>query len=209
MTYKIVFSKIYDQNQVNISYRHTTIHRNKDALDYIKNQWNTIVKENPTMFAGSLVNVQKDKSDSEQIMLDTTHSTYDDFFVTRTKEFQRKFPNEIKTNILSVGCILVTEDNCIVLGIRNKELAIEPEKTTIVSGMVDNRDIRDFTQVDIFECVKREIEEEIGISSHQIHNLVAIGLVQNHGRNNTYIPFFGRISILLRKYLKEKAMGNL
>ena len=130
------------------------------------------------------------------------------FFVTRTKEFQRKFPNEIKTNILSVGCILVTEDNCIVLGIRNKELAIEPEKTTIVSGMVDNRDIRDLIQVDIFECVKREIEEEIGISSHQIHNLVVIGLVQNHGRNNTYIPFFGRISVPFEKILERENDGE-
>lgn len=208
MTYKVVFSKTYDQNQVDISYRPTTIHRNKDALDHIKKQWNKSVKENPTMFAGSLVNIQKNKSDAEHIRLDTTHSTYDDFFVTRTKEFQRKFPNENKSNILSVGGILVTEDNWIVLGIRNKELVIEPGKTTIVSGMVDDRDIRDFRHVDIFGCIKREIEEEIGIRDHQIHNLVAIGLVQNHERNNTYIPFFGRISMPFEKILEIENDGE-
>ena len=105
------------------------------------------------MSVGNLVDVINNHSDSEQIRLDTVHTTYDDFYITQTKEFPEKFPNEIISIPLSVGCILITKDNYLIFGIRNNKVALESGKTTVVSGMVDDTDIIDLKQVDVCSSI--------------------------------------------------------
>lgn len=209
MTCRILFSSKYEEEHVQISYNDTSIHRNQDVLDYIKKQWNETIKQQPSMFAGNLVSVQKNNSDYKYIRLDTIHTTYDDFYITKTKDFQKIFPNEINSNPLSVGCILVTNDNYLVFGIRNNKLAMAPGKTTVVSGMVDDSDIIDMKSVDLFGCIRREIEEEIGVKSNEIHDLLCIGLVDNLDQLHTYIPFFGRIDISFAKINERENDGEL
>lgn len=195
MTYKILFSTIYDKKQIKISYRDISISRDQDAANYIKKQWNEMVKKKPSMFAGNLVALEKNNSNSEYIKLDTIHTTYDDFYITRTKEFQKRYPKEPHPSVLSVGCVLVTNDNYVILGVRNNNLALSPGKITIVSGMVDKNDIVDHKHVDLFECIKREIKEEAGIKSNEINDLSCIGLVDNFEQENTFIPFFARVNL--------------
>lgn len=203
MTYKILFSAIYNKEQIRISYKDTSISRDQDAINYIKKQWNETIKKKPSMFAGNLAGIEKNNSNSEHIKLNARHTTYDDFYITRTKEFQKRYPKELHPNVLSVGCVLVTNDNYMILGIRNNNLALSPGKITVVSGMVDKNDIIDHNHVDLFKCIRREIYEEIGIKSNEISDLSCMGLVDNFGQQNTYIPFFGRVN-LSTKMINER-----
>jgi len=208
MSSKSLISGFFDEQHVTIRFEHKNYTRNKDALEYIKKQWNKIVQEKPSMFAGDLVRVVKSNSDSEHIRLYTIHTTYDDFYVTQTKSFQEKFPNELISNPLSVGCILVTNDNYLVLGIRNKQVAVEPGKITVVSGMVDDKDIVDFKKVDLFSCINREIEEEIGVKPKEISDLLCIGLVDSKYGQNTHVPFFGRTNLHFNEILQRENDGE-
>lgn len=203
MRYRILFSTKIDKEHIEISYRNISIFRNREVTNYIKKQWNDVIKKKPSMFAGNLISMEKNNSESKYIKLDTIHTTYDDYYITKTEEFQKTFPNEIHNRALSVGCVLVTSDNYVIMGIRDNKLALSPGKTTIVSGMVDNNDIINFKHVDIFGCVKREIKEEIGIKEDEIYDLSCIGLIDNFGQQNLFIPFFGRTSLSI-KIIKER-----
>ena len=208
MTYKILFSTKYDEGQIKISYNNTSISRDQNAINYIKKQWNETIKKKPSMFAGDLVCVKENNSNSEYVKLDTMHTTYDDFYITRTKEFQKKYPKEPCPNVLSVGCIIVTNDNYVILGIRSNSLALSPGKITVISGMVDNNDIVDLKHVDLFGCIKREIKEELGIKSNEIGDLLCLGLVDNFGQQNTYVPFFCRVNLSVKRINERENDGE-
>ena len=161
------------------------------------------------MFSGDLLSVVNNDSNSKYIKLDTILTTYDDYYITRTKEFREQFPDEKNTNVLSTGCVLITSDNCILLGKRNLQLAVNPGKITIVSGMVDNNDINENKQVDLFGCIKREIKEEIGVDSDEIKKLICMGLVQKPQKQGIFVPFFGLIDKPFSKIVERDNDGEL
>ena len=161
------------------------------------------------MFSGVLLSVINNNSDSEHIRLDTILTKYNDYYVVKTKEFQQQFPYENNSNVLSAGCISITSDNYIVLGKRRSDLAVDPGKITIPSGMADNFDITKNNKVDLFGCIKREIKEEIGVNSDEIKKLTGIALFQKPKNQGMFITFFGLIDLLFSKIVRRKNDGEL
>ena len=209
MAFNILFSQTYDEKHIKISYRRDLISRSPEASDYIKKQWEDSIKQNASLFSGDLVSVRKNNSNSEYINIDTFHTTYEDFFVSKKNEFHTRFPKEIVSTPLSAGCVIVTSDNYIVLGIRAKHLALESGKITVVSGMVDKRDIVQNEQIDVFGCIRREIQEEAGIIKEEIQDLSCMGLVDNFEHHNVYVPFFGHVSIPFNQIIERRNDGEI
>ena len=209
MSFNILFSQIYDEKHIKISYKNESIYRSPDASRYIKKRWEESIKQNASMFSGDLVSVKRNNSNSKNIDIDTFHTTYDDFFVSKKDEFHTRFPNEIPSAVLSVGCIIITSDDCLILGTRANHLALESGKITVVSGMVDSRDIIQNEQIDLFGCIRREIQEETGIKKEEIGSLSCMGLVDNFKHNNVYIPFFGCASIPFNQITERRNDGEI
>lgn len=166
-----------------------------DTVDYIKREWVKIQKKNPALFAGDLVGVTHYQTSDKLIEIGTIHSTYDDFFVSNTHEFLQKFPLEEPPNPLSVGIILVTNDEKIVLGIRNNNVAHQKNTLTVPSGMIDKTDVINDNQVDSFHAIIREVFEETNIPQHSLFDMRCIGLIWNGLHRQTYMPFFGRTNL--------------
>ena len=209
MSFSILFSQIYDEKHIKISYKNESTSRSPEASDYIKKQWEDSIKQNASMFSGDLVSIKRNSSNFKNIDIDTFHTTYDDFFVSKKDEFHSRFPNEIPSTVLSAGCVIITSDNYLVLGTRANHLALEPGKITVVSGMVDGRDIDQDKQIDIFGCIKREIQEEIGIKAEEVRCLSCIGLVDNFKHHNVHIPFFGRVSVTFSQIIERRNDGEI
>jgi 8-oxo-dGTP pyrophosphatase MutT (NUDIX family) len=202
LNYEIIQYGIFTNLQIKISYNSSSIHRMPDAIDYIKHEWAKIQKKNPVLFAGNLAGVTHIQTSNKIIEIDTIHTTYDDFFVSNTNEFLQKFPLEKSPNPLSAGIILVTNDEKIVLGIRNNNTAHQKNTLTIPSGMIDEKDIHD-NQIDSFHAIKRESFEETSIPQHNLFDVYCIGLVWNSLYKQTYMPFFGRTNLKSNE-IKEK-----
>ena len=209
MSSNILFSQIYDEKHIRISYKNESISRSPEASNYIKKQWEDSIKQNASMFSGDLVSVKKNNSNSEYIDIDTFHTTFDDFFVSKRNEFRTRFPKEIQTTVLSVGCVIITSDNYLVLGTRANHLAFESGKVTVVSGLADNRDIVQNKQIDIFGCIRREMQEEIGIKEDEIQLLSCIGLIGNFKHHNVYVPFFGCVNVSFSQIIERKNDGEI
>ena len=209
MSFNVLFSQTYDEKHIKISYENKSISRSPGASDYIKKRWEESRKQNTSMFSGDLVGVKRNNSNPKNIDIDTFHTTYDDFFVSKKNEFHARFPNEVTSNVLSAGCIIITSDNYLVLGTRSNHLALEPGKITVVSGMADSRDIIQNKQIDVFGCIRREIQEETGIKEDELQCLSCIGLVDNFKHRNLYVPFFGRVSVPFSQILERRNDGEI
>lgn len=209
MSSQLLITGLYDEQHIQVAFTPKKHTRSNQVQDYIKKQWKAVTKKNPSMFAGELISVKESDSDSKNIRLDTILTTFDDYYITGTLDFQQKFPDEKNTNVLSTGCILVTSDNCIVFGKRNKELVISPGKTTIVSGMADRNDIIDNKKADLFSCIKREIREEVGVNPNEITDLICIGLVNKPNNTGIFVPFFAKLDIPFEKLCARSNDGEL
>jgi len=202
-------SGLFDKSHVIITFSNKSNARESSVSEYIQEHWNKTVQKNPLMFSGDLLSVVNNNSNPEYIKLDTILTKYDDYYITRTKEFQQEFPNQKSTNVLSTGCVSITSDNYVVLGKRSLQLSVSPGKITIVSGMADNEDIIKNNQVDVFGCITREIKEEIGVNSNEIKELICMGLIEKPRNQGIFIPFFGSFNIPFSKITERENDGEL
>lgn len=180
---------------VEIEYRHESIKRSADAIRYIHQEWNKAKNQDSLMFAGNLAAVTGYTTSDKRIWINTIHTTYDDFFVSKTDEFLEQFPYEIPANPLSVGIVLVTNDDKIPFGIRSKRMALQKNTATIPSGMVDENDLSNNNRIDCFNTVQRETFEETGIPEYCLSEICCMGLVWNKSHKQTYLPFYGRTNL--------------
>jgi hypothetical protein len=128
--YEIIKKGIYKKHMVEIECRPESIKRSADALSYIQQEWDKAKNQDTIMFAGNLAAVTGYTASDERIWINTIHTTYDDFFVSKTDEFLAQFPYEMPANPLSVGMVLVTNDDKISFEIRSKRMALQ--KNTVL-----------------------------------------------------------------------------
>lgn len=193
MNYQILKQGVFEEHEIKVNFDSRSLDRTSEAKEYINRQWEMAKQQNPNMFAGNLASVKDRHIDKNRIEINTLHTTYDDYFVSRTDEFLKKFPSERPANPLSVGIILVAKDKKIIFGIRSKNTSSQKNTITFPSGMVDEKDIINGNQISCFNAIKREIFEETSIIETGLRDICCIGVVWNDFYKQTYIPFFGRV----------------
>ena len=202
MSYKSLADGIFNKDQIQIAFQPRVLIRSPDARNYILKEWMKKVIDNCNLFPGTLVRVNDYNIVNNELKINTGYTTFDDYFITRTKSFQKKFSNELSANPLSVGIIIVTNDNYVLLG-KRKEKGSQEGKLTLPSGMVDNEDIQN-NMVDVFGAIKREVWEETGISDTKLRDLLCYRLILNKIYGQTYMAFFAYVNLPAVKIQKLK-----
>jgi hypothetical protein len=210
----IAKGKFYPDN-INIFYKSKRINQSNVAIQFIESKWRHFVANNPNSFNGTLFrvdgyNIQNNNNNNNLIELQLSDTDYKEFVGTRDCEFVRRFGIQYTANPLSVGAVLVTKDNKIVLGKRAEDIVdVGKSKVSVVAGYLDpkqdmvNSDAADDdnNNIDIFSAVKREIYEETGIIEEKhIIDLMCMGLIANKENNQINIPFYCKLNIPAKEF---------
>jgi 8-oxo-dGTP pyrophosphatase MutT (NUDIX family) len=141
----------------------------------------------------------------QKIELHLTDTDYKEFVGTRNPEFIATFGKKQISNPLSVGAVLITEDNKLILGRRSSSIDGSKYALSVIAGYLDpqkdilhihNKDGSDYVDiVDIFHGIEREIYEETGIAAYDVVELVCLGIIANRKQNQMNIPFCGILNI--------------
>lgn len=216
----IAKGKFYPDS-INVFYKSRKINQSKDARHFIELKWAHFVSNNPNSFNGALFrvdsyNVQNNNTNNNLIELQLSDTDYKEFVGTRDCEFVRRFGIQYTANPLSVGAVLVTKDNKIVLGKRAEHIVdVGKSKVSVVAGYLDPKqdmvnsatDNDNGNNIDIFSAVKREIYEEIGIIEEKhIVDLICLGLIDNKEKNQINVPFCCKLNIPAKEFeVKDKS----
>jgi len=195
MSYYQIFHKgKFSSEQVQITYREGKIQQPEDALQFISRKWKNAQSENSELFNGRLYRVDQHALTDNILRLRLSDTDYKEYVGTRDSDFVNKFGIELASNPISVGIVLVTLDNKIILGRRTNDVDIEKSKIAVMAGYADPTLDWKENRPDLFYAVKREASEELLIDMNSISNLKSLGLVFNSCRNQTYMPFQGQIN---------------
>ena len=145
MRNQIIIAGRFCNNDIKVVYVNKRLNQTNSALQFIESKWKEFVKNNTKSFNGKLSRVdsysirKKDnngKGNLIELQLSDTH--YKEFVGTRDHEFIRRYGIEQSASPLSVGVVLVTMDNRIILGKRSAA-RIDASKSTISvpAGYID------------------------------------------------------------------------
>lgn len=214
----IAKGKFYPNN-INIFYKSKRINQSKDAIQFIETKWTYIAANNPSSFNGALFRVDSyniHNNNNNLIELQLSDTDYKEFIATRTYEFVKRFGIQYTANPLSVGAVLVTKDNKIVLGKRAEDIVdVGKSKVSVVAGYLDpkqdmvNSVDDNNININIFSAVKREIYEETGIIEEKhIVDLMCMGLIDNKENNQINMPFYCKLNIPANEFEVKNASSS-
>jgi 8-oxo-dGTP pyrophosphatase MutT (NUDIX family) len=93
---------------------------------------------------------------------------------------------------LSVDGLILTSDNCVLIAKRHpNKVGTYGEAWHVPSGYVDDTDCDASGKINLFQAMRREIHEEIGITENEITNLVSLGVAKNPDVATVNVLFFG------------------
>ena len=192
-SYIIIHKGKFREDMVRANYKKGRISQAKEVLEIIEDKWKKSHSKNTKLFNGQLFRLVNYNIENNQIEFYLSDTDYKEYVGTRDIDFVSKFRKDKTSNPISVGAVLVTLDNKIILGERSNEVDSQKSKIAVIGGNADPRHDFSKDKPDIFGAMRREIGEELGIRENMVSNLSIIGLVSNLERYQTFIPFQGKI----------------
>jgi hypothetical protein len=207
----------FTKDEFIITCQHNRISHSNAARILIESKWSSFLAANPQSFDGPLFRVDnykilKKKNEINQIELYLSDTDYKEFVATRDSDFIASFGQDKTACPLSVGSVLVTNDNKLVFGKRSSKIDAEKDRISVVAGYLDPR--KDFVcrpdsdsetcKIDIFYGVRREILEETDIQPINIVDLYPIGLIDNKENHSMNIPFYARLNISAEEIVRKR-----
>src|SRR5215211_3898998 len=126
MCNQIIIAGRFCDCDIKVVYRRKRLNQTNSALQFIESKWREFVKNNIKSFNGKLSRVDsydiREKNNNGKknlIELQLGDTDYKEFVGTRGHEFIRRYGRKQSANPLSVGAVLVTMDNRIILGRRS------------------------------------------------------------------------------------------
>jgi 8-oxo-dGTP pyrophosphatase MutT (NUDIX family) len=112
---------------------------------------------------------------------------------THNTKYVRRFGRARVVNPLSCGTVVKTLDQQLIYGCR-RGLGPKMEKYGLPAGFVDPDSDRDYSRVDPFLTMQRELQEEIGILRSEILRMQCLGLLGGEGTHLVFLTEVASIS---------------
>lgn len=162
---------------------------------------NKAQKNKPFLFDGKLFHIQNQKLQGSKLIFSMCISSFKEYVGTCSNDFNRLFGQDNIVRPPSIGTMIITTDNKWILG-RRLETHDYQGSYTLVSGYMDpDKDVIDFKPDPLF-AVKRELKEETGIEETCVSDITCVGL---DGKDQPYLAFVTKLTILFKKFTKEAA----
>lgn len=129
----------------------------KEIKTKIEEFWTQCKLENPNLWNGEVMCVDKFKIEDNNLTITCQKSNYAHYLYDERKILPKKYA----CNSLVAGCLLETSDNYYIVGELAENTSF-PHCMQISGGSVDNNDITD-GKIDIFNTIIRETQEELNI----------------------------------------------
>jgi len=192
---KILAVGFFDREELDIGYHNHDIDYPKDAMEFIERMWQNRLSSGTRLFDAKLFRVTSVKLLNQKLCISLENTSYRNFVGSRPDSFLSKFGADLTANPLSVGTLLATSDNYLMIGKRRMDLDFNPGKYSTIAGMMDrDKDIKNGTP-DPFMAVIRELHEEKNIKWDDVKDLVCLGAVYSQEYNQTYLPFYARLML--------------
>ncbi len=158
-----------------ISYRAKNLSFTDEMMNFIDIHWEKAKKKWPGMFNGKLYHVLKKEICKQEVLLDTIDSNYKEYVGTREPEFARLFGSSCVVSPLSVGTLVVTVDNKLLLGRRKFVDTWEGFYSTVAGYVQLPRSPK--SPPEAIETLRQELFEEAAIDRKEISSFRFLGSV--------------------------------
>ncbi|WXG47437.1 MAG: NUDIX hydrolase [Candidatus Atabeyarchaeum deiterrae] len=193
--FMVLVDEVFNRERLMISYQNAEKKYPKEATKLIERIWLEKKASGIRLFDGKLFEVISYKTRDQILSLELQNTSYKYLVGTREAEFVSKFGSEMISNSLSVGAVVVSSDDCFVLGKRRSDLYFNPGKYSTIAGTMDPE--KDFKggNPDPFEAILRELFEEKGVEESNVRDALCLGLIYNIEYKQTYMPFYIKLGI--------------
>lgn len=158
-----------------VSYRAENLSFTDEMLNFINIRWMKAKRKWPGMFNGKLYHVSKKEVSKQEVFLDTIDSNYKEYVGTREPEFARLFGSSCMVRPLSVGALVVTADNKLLLGRRKFVDTWEGFYSSVAGYVQLPRSPR--SPPEVIEALKQELFQEAAIDEKEISSSRFLGPV--------------------------------
>lgn len=147
--------------------------------DYIEENWQNYIKDEPKAFSNSMLLVTDHFILGQHLFLETGLTDFKERVATQKLEILQKYGMEAVSVTLGVGVLPITSDNKAILAQR---LTYHPRKKGglhNIGGMVDQTKDTISGKPDVIKALTREAEEETGIVAEEFEITNCLGLIQS------------------------------
>lgn len=162
--YNIHFKGSINCNEIKLIYSPKKKNISQEGFDFIEHCWKKAVEKNNNSYDGNLVELVNFKENT--IYFDYTKYSYT--LATRKPEWQTTNKGDYKSNHLVCSIIIKTADNKFLIT-SDLQLTDNIQRWKFIGGFMEQEDKT------IFDCVKREAEEETKLSKY-IDNYNILGI---------------------------------
>jgi 8-oxo-dGTP pyrophosphatase MutT (NUDIX family) len=128
------------------------------------------------LFDGPMCRLESFSADTAELRLSVSKTSYKAFVGTNLHhpEVADHCGPSCLANALGISCAVVSADDYLLLGQRNKRVAYYPGRIHPFAGALEPRE-----PMDIFDEARRELKEELGFTSLDIAEMRCLGLVED------------------------------
>ncbi|MDD2839704.1 MAG: NUDIX hydrolase [Rickettsiales bacterium] len=158
--YKIYFQGNIDCNKIKLIHSPQKKDISQEGYNFIANNWQKVIEKSTSTYDGDLVELVAFKN--KTLYFDYTKYSYT--LATKKSEWKDSY----KSNHIACGVVIKTSDNKFLIA-SDLKFRDNIQKWKFIGGFMDKED------KNIFDCVKREAEEETGLSKYITnYNIISI-----------------------------------
>lgn len=147
------------------------------------------MEKNPTARAGPILTVRDIAQMDAQLRISYGMTTYDWFSATADPAVQREHGEACVHTAAAVSAVIVSSDNNILLHLRGRNMAYR-RCLHVIGGML--------TEPDPGKIIRKEIEEELGISFEECSEPLLLGIASDRTPGRMNHEFCFRVDVPLK-----------
>jgi 8-oxo-dGTP pyrophosphatase MutT (NUDIX family) len=213
LEFEILAQGLYRPDQLTITYN-PALHMPKTPAigDWMESLWQEKLaqaKANGTrLFDAPLFRLISAHATNDQLTVVVGDTSYKEYVTTRMPEFAHMHPRQDLGNALSVCSVIETSDETILLE-KRQGVDVYVGRYHVIGGFFERLlDTDQGEQPDPFAAMCREIREETGIQTDDIHDQYCLGAVYDITTPHAELCFLTRLHIPLAEVHKRQPEDN-